>query len=361
MDSYKLPRVASWILVLVAVSSLYSMLGLMQIDNIINRDLYNYNLRFDLRWATPYWTIIRVVLAFGWFNIIAAIAFQLYLFAHRRRKAEHITTEGSVTDPLQLAERRSLYGSLKRNRRIAYSLLALGLVALLVSVFYASSALAFVGLSLTFWGALLLYITPKRQVEVELLNATMFSTLSNIEKLMSKAIPGNKGIYLPSKYREGLETSLIFIPSKMEQAVPRTSHIDEAQAKDVFLTPPGLALSKLFEKELRMPFTKAGFDGLRERLPRVFVEELGIAENMSISKDRNMITVEITNHVFNEICQETRKLQKTHVLTGCPLCSAIACTLAETTESPLAIESENQSQDGKSTKVLFRLIGDLNE
>jgi len=357
MDSYKLTRVASWVLVLVAVSSLYSMLGLMQIDNIVNRDLYNYNLRFDPQWATPYWTIIRVVFAFGWFNMIAALAVQMYFLAYRRKKTEHMMTEGSAMGSVQLAERRSLEGSLKRNREIAYSMLALGLVALLISLLNTSSALAFVGLGLTFWGALLLYITPKQQVKVELLNATMFSTLNNIEQLMSRMVLGNKGIYLPPKYHKGLETSLIYVPSK---AVPKPSDIDEAQVKDVFLIPPGLALSKLFEKEFRIPFTKAGFDRLRERLPRVFVEDLGIAENMSISKERNMITVEITNHVFNEICRETRKLQRTHILTGCPLCSAIACTLAETTGSPITIESETPSQDGRSTKVQFRLIGDLN-
>lgn len=361
MDSLKLTRIASWILVLVAVSSLYSMLGLMQVDNIVNRDLYSYGLQFDSRWATSYWAIIRAVFVFGWFNVIAASAFQLYFVIHRRKRAGQKLTEGSAMGLLQPAEGGSHEGSFKRNRRIAYSMLALGLLALLISLFYTSSAVAFVGLGLTFWGALLLYITPKQHVTVELLNATMFPTLNNIERLMSGTVSGNKGIYLPPKYHKDLETSVVYIPSKVGHVVPDPKDTDEAQSKDLFLTPPGLALSKLFEKESRMQFTKAGFDRLRERLPKVFVEDLGIAENLSISKERDMITVEITNHVFSEICRETKKLQKTHLLTGCPLCSAIACLLAETTGSPIAIESENPSQDGKSTRVLLRLVGDLKD
>ena len=45
------------------------------------------------------------------------------------------------------------------------------MIALTASAFYASSILAFIGLGLTFWGALLLYITPTKYVKLELLNA----------------------------------------------------------------------------------------------------------------------------------------------------------------------------------------------
>lgn len=356
MDSYKLTRIASWVLVLVAVSSLYSMICLSQIDSIVNRDLYNYDLRFDFRWATPYWAIINVVFVLGWFNVIAAVAFQLYSFAHRRRKAENVIAEDPSMESLRLAEQKGLAAPMSRNRKIAYFLLALGLVALSISLFYSSSALAFAGLGLTFWGALLLYIAPAQQVSVKLMNAMMFSVLINIEQLMPNTARSQKGIYLPPKYLNDQKASLIFIPSKPGQTLPEPVGLHDAHTDGVFLTPPGTELSQLFEKEFRKPFTETDFSHLQERLPRILVEDLGIARNMNLSKEGNTITAEITDHILIDICRETRKLQKTHMLTGCPLCSAIACALTKTTGSPLTIENENQSQDGKSTKVQFKLM-----
>jgi hypothetical protein len=43
---------------------------------------------------------------------------------------------------------------------------------------------------------------------------------------------------------------------------------------------------------------------------------------------------------------------------GCALCSAIACALAKATGKPVTIEKEEQSQDGKTTKIQYRIIDD---
>ncbi len=75
-----------------------------------------------------------------------------------------------------------------------------------------------------------------------------------------------------------------------------------------------------------------------------------IAENTEIKMESDAITIEIINHIFNEICRETRKLTKTHESIGCPLCSAIACALAKATGKPIVIENEELSEDGKQQK-----------
>jgi len=83
----------SLVLVLVAAFSLFSMIGLLQVDRIVHHDLYRYGLQFNYSWAIPYWTIINVVFAMGWFNIITAIAFQLYLVRQRRKETKSLKTE----------------------------------------------------------------------------------------------------------------------------------------------------------------------------------------------------------------------------------------------------------------------------
>ena len=254
-------------------------------------------------------------------------------------------------------------GQFKINRIIAFAMLILGIISLVASAFNASSILAFLGLGLTFWGAILLYITPTKHVKLELLNATAHSALANIEKVITNAKLNGKGIYLPPKYLKDLESSLIFIPSKADQLPPKPEEIDEEKLysekqKGMFLTPPGVALSKLFEKTLGTSFTRTRPNYLQRNLPKLFIKTLKIAEDIDVKTENNTITIEITNHIFNEICQETRKHQKTSESIGCPLCSALACALAKATGKPITIENEKQSQDGKTTEIQYRIIED---
>ena len=76
-----------------AAFSLFSMIGMFQIDRIVHHDLYTYGLRFSIQWAKPYWDISAFVFATGWFNIILAIAFQLYVVTYGRREAKQFATE----------------------------------------------------------------------------------------------------------------------------------------------------------------------------------------------------------------------------------------------------------------------------
>jgi predicted transcriptional regulator/uncharacterized protein YuzE len=249
------------------------------------------------------------------------------------------------------------------NKIIAYIMLAVGVVSLASSAFYASSILAFIGLGLAFWGALLLYITPTRYVKLDLLNAIAPSTLVNIEKMLTSSKLNGKGIYLPPKYLKDFESSLIFIPSKANQTLPKPEEIDEEKLysenpEGLFITPPGLALSKLFEKELGTSFTKTDVNYIQNNLPKLLIEDMEIAENVEVEVKEDLITVEITKHIFSEICEEIRKLPKTHETIGCILSSAIACALAKATGKPITIEKEELSEDGKTTKIQYRILED---
>jgi hypothetical protein len=248
-------------------------------------------------------------------------------------------------------------GHFNVNKAIACTMLILGLASLSVSALYVSSILTFIGLGLTFWGALLLYVAPSKHVQLELLNATTTSTLSNIEKIITDSKTSGKGIYMPPKYLKDFESSLIFIPSKATQPLPKPEEVEEGKLysknpNGLFLTPPGLALSKLFERELGTSFTKTDLNIIREKLPKLLIEDTEIAENVKIKTENNTTSIEISNHIFNQICQETRRL-KLHESIGCPLCSAIACALAKATGKPITIEKEEQSQDGKTTRIEY--------
>lgn len=268
------------------------------------------------------------------------------------------TKEG---DTHTMRRTRAVLPKISQTSLVSLFLLASGIFALAFSVVYASSMLAFVGLGLTLWGALLLYIAPSKQVPLELLNATATPNLTNIEKIMAAYDVEEKGIYLPPKHLENGGSSIVYIPSKEDLTVPNPEELDEEKLHSenpngLLLSPPGIALSKFFEKTLGKSFARTNLNYLQDTLPKLLVEDLEIAEHVDLRTEDNTVTVEVTNNIFTEICRETRKLPKTYKALGCPLSSAIACVLAKATGKPVIIQSNDLSADGRTIKTSYRVL-----
>jgi hypothetical protein len=244
---------------------------------------------------------------------------------------------------------------------VSYSMIALGAIALLLSISSSSYVLAFIGLGLVFWGTLFLHIRPTKYVKLELLNATSSSTLINIERILITAKTYQKGVYLPPKNLQDPNSSLVFIPTEPNQPLPTSAETipQKVQSKNptgFYITPPGLALSKLFEKELRRPFTGTTMEDLQERLPQLF-EELQITKNLIVNIENDTVTIQMQNHIFEEICDETKKLERTHETVGCPLTSALACVLAKTIGKPITIQNDTLTSD-KTTVIKYKIMED---
>lgn len=239
------------------------------------------------------------------------------------------------------------------------TMIALGAVSLAFSAYSSSSVLAFIGLCLTFWGILLLYIAPKKHVPLEMFTIAASSTLRNVEKLLADMNPCEKGIYLPPKYMHDLESSIVFVSCNEQASLPKTRQADKEEMhiknpRGMFLTPPGHELSRFFEKQLGTSFLALDLDFLQEKLPDLLVDNLEIAEGAEINVDDSIVKVQLKNHIFHTLCEETRKLPNTHKALGCLLSSAIACALAKATRKPVTIEEE--TQDGETTRIQYRML-----
>jgi len=152
---------------------------------------------------------------------------------------------------------------------------------------------------------------------------------------------------------------LIYRKRKMIRAVTsfEETNPQELQSQNpegLLLTPPGLALSKLLEKENRKPFTETSLKGLQKQLPKL-LEELQITKNATAQTEGNTVIIETNNHIFEDLCKETRKLEKTHETIGCPLSSALACLLAKATGKPVTIEKEETLPDA-TTRIQYTLL-----
>ena len=136
----------------------------------------------------------------------------------------------------------------------------LGLVLVIISMFYVSSFLAILGVALFFGGGILLYIAPTKQVPIAMFYAEEEVSASNIERIINESGMFLPGIYLPPRNLKNADSSIVFIPQKSKITLPSPDEINDnltTKRKDgVLIVPPGSALSRLFEDKMGFSFTK---------------------------------------------------------------------------------------------------------
>jgi len=236
-----------------------------------------------------------------------------------------------------------------------------GIILIGLSILYESTILLLLSVAVAFWGSLLLYVRPTRYVQAILMDCTAISSLEALDQLISGLKYQEKGIYLPPRSLEEIKGGRVFIP-KNEFAAK--SLIDKENTPQVFagnvdglhLTPPGVELANLFEKELGKNFAEVSLDYLAENLPKVFIEDLEIAKNFTLSIKKNLVSTRIDGVVYDFLCQ---RLCKTALCSsvGCPFCSAVACALARSTGKQVIIEKNSYSKEEKVVQVNYRILG----
>jgi hypothetical protein len=198
-------------------------------------------------------------------------------------------------------------------------------------------------------------------VRLDLLTATGTSSFADIERILTSTDSTAKGVYLPPKLLTDYQSSLVFVPTTAGTPLPKREEVDmmklySQKPEGIYLTPPGLALSRLFEKELNVSFTETDLKYLQKELPRLF-EKIEISKDTSIETKDTTLTVRITRHIFIPICEETAKLKKAFETVGSPLSSALACILAKATGKPVTLQKEETTQD-QTTTIEYRILED---
>jgi hypothetical protein len=240
-----------------------------------------------------------------------------------------------------------------------------GVVLLALSIQYSSTAFAFMGLGLTFWGALLLYIRPTRYVQSAVLQSTIMPTLKSLDQILSLLNFEGRAVYLPPKTLEDFKTGKILIPLPKDTPItdpdkPSYVEIIHENPKGIVLNPPGVELANLYEEALGRSFAQQDLSEIQTNLPKILIEDLEVADNVEIHQDGDCIRVKITGSIFSEICRQTQKLKGICGSIGCPLCSSIAIAISRATGKPLRIEEAKPSEDGKTVETTYRTLEDVN-
>lgn len=260
-----------------------------------------------------------------------------------------------------LKKTRSTKRRLKLPEVIVYLLLSMGSIAIVLSYIFTSFILAFAGLGLTFWSVILVFLKTTRYVKADLFEATPVSSLKSIDQVIAHFNCEGKGIYLPQRYLGDFKGGKVFIPFEKELVLPSVEEVAKGEVylenpHGLCLTPSGLGLVNLFEKKLETDFSRVDVNYLVGNLPKLFIEDLEIAEDFEMNPVGNMIHVRITGSVYNNMCVGVGELSSSCKSFGCPLCSSLACALAKATGKPIVIEKSGLSEDGRVIQVYYRII-----
>lgn len=234
-------------------------------------------------------------------------------------------------------------------RLINSLLLANGTTALLFSVIINSSILALIGLGLVFWGALFLYIEPQKYVQARILHSSTESPLQTLSQLTTALNYSGKAIYLPPRYFPHPGNEKVFINWGQSEHLPPLELVNRAEVLmndplGLVVTPPGLALTNLYEQELGTQFIEIDLYDLPEKISKIITEDLEIAKTFTMDFESNLITIHVTDHIYQDLCSASRG--STSALC-CPLCSSLAIALARTLNTPITVENlQSPHKDG---------------
>jgi len=238
-----------------------------------------------------------------------------------------------------------------------YALAGFGGLSLILSVVFTSTVLAFIGLGLVFWGALLLFIRPRRYVRSDLMDSTALSSLTTIDRMITSLGYTQKGVYIPMN---NPGKAVVFIPSKPLKKIPKIELVEnQTFVKDpegIAMVPPGLSLANLFERELGVKFTDWSLQEMSERLPKLLIEDLELVQDCTIKFDGDRVSFRFAESVYAEFCSKLRDSTQVCSTVGCPLCSAMACVLAQVSHRPVEFDEDKYSTDGGTVESSYHIL-----
>jgi hypothetical protein len=201
----------------------------------------------------------------------------------------------------------------KRTKAASATMLVLGATILLLSIFYSSTVLAFIGLGLSFWGGLLLYIQDQEYVPRVILDASVLPSLATLNQMIQDLEYKGSAVYLPPRYSEDPEATKIYIPKQKGAPMLAPEEVQKYEKQlfikspqGILMIPPGEELAKLFEKKLETSFTKVDLKYLQQNMPKLFIEELEIAENLEFQPEKGSVHARISSSVSKEMCKEAK-------------------------------------------------------
>jgi len=288
-------------------------------------------------------------------------------------KPSEITTQQHLIETIRQlqTEVESLKLELKKAKgmpsaKIGLAFIIPGILALIFSILNNSNILAFIGLSLAFWGALFFFLRPVKYVSSSLLDSNAIATYTTIDRIVKDLKIKGKSYYIPPYPKEvylpqhlkGLKETVVFI-SADTGGMPSIEELAKSKfllenPNGICVAPPGLGVLAQFEKELRIDIAKLQISELCEIFPPLITENLQLAKEIEMKQENGQVYLKMIDSTYKNL-YAAEDLKSIHFL-GCPLASAIACALAKATGKMVTIQKDNITPDGQTIEVWYSMV-----
>jgi hypothetical protein len=197
-----------------------------------------------------------------------------------------------------------------------------------------------------FLGVVYVFTSMESYVRSKVANGAVVSAITPLAKLIDSLEVAGRTSYIPA--RSGEENGQTFIPVKNE-----TSARPSVFGRGIFLPSIGSALLQLYEEEMG-DMGNLDWEYFVEWFPRIFVDELKMAERMAIFREDDEVTVRIAESVFRQLCidEDVRKFCE---VIGDPVAVSIGESIAKNTNRSVVYLNCEFDPLERETTVFYKL------
>lgn len=238
-------------------------------------------------------------------------------------------------------------------------LLGIGIYLIARAIFFTNNVMAFIGIALTFWGALLLYIRPNRYIRNDIFAVTTLDHIRNLNSLVTELNYRGSPRYISPGTLSGLGIALLYIPKSDQLPFPSDEQLSQQgifieNPSGLKFTPLGVGLSKLVERKLNVNFSLVDLEYLQNNLGRGFINDLEIITTFQMAVEGSNVKVTIKDSIFNDVFIELYDANLLDVF-GDVFSSAIACIFARSTRSTVFIENYTNNLAEKTIIIDYKI------
>ena len=244
-----------------------------------------------------------------------------------------------------------------------------GVALFAISYLLNSQIFVFIGLGLTFWGALFLLITPSLFVEGKLMVNTISSSYATDERIIRDLNCKGKAFHIPPypsrsylpEHLKGLREMVVFVPKDAKTL--KSPSLDELaegkflihKPKGISLTPPGLGLLSSIENRTKVDFTKLSLVETGKALPKAILENYSLAKEIELTVKPNDVYIKVQGSLYRSLYAD-KSFAYSMPLLGCPIISSVACALAKSSGKPVNIEKISYAEDLSTIEAQYRIL-----
>jgi hypothetical protein len=242
-------------------------------------------------------------------------------------------------------------------------MIALGLLTMLASMIVGTMNLSGLGLASFLIGLLVVYLRSHPAVPQELMEASMLSSLVNLERVLRQVKPEGKAVYLAVHDRSDVPKVLLPLADNPARSVVLASADEDryllTDSEDphkcgLLLEAPGASLLALMEKEAGVDFFNLGTDDFVDALRSGMVESLEIATEVKGTITDDPAKFRIKDGVLEGMVRSiTRSAPNVSSRLGCPICSAAVCGAVKAVKRDITLEEAAHESGYHSLSLRF--------